>query len=81
MDTFCDDRRRRGIDPERRRDHSAVTGAGRNRGHLSGFQYICSLNSDAVRCSESYEQFDSDSFVQLRLADESDEGRLLGVRF
>lgn len=46
-----------------------------------GFQYICTLNSDMVPYSEFAEDFDFDSFVRLRLTDESDESGLLGIRF
>jgi uncharacterized protein YydD (DUF2326 family) len=46
-----------------------------------GFQYICTLNSDMVPRSEFASDFNFDSFVRLRLTDESDEGGLLGVRF
>lgn len=46
-----------------------------------GFQYICTLNSDMVPRSEFAADFDFDSFVRLRLTDESDESGLLGIRF
>lgn len=46
-----------------------------------GFQYICTLNSDMVPRSEFASDLNFDSFVRLRLTDESDEGGLLGVRF
>jgi len=48
---------------------------------IYGFQYICTLNSDMVPYSEFAADFDFDSFVRLRLTDESDEGGLLGIRF
>jgi uncharacterized protein YydD (DUF2326 family) len=46
-----------------------------------GFQYICTLNSDSVPYSEFAADFDFDSFVRLRLTDESDESGLLGIPF
>lgn len=46
-----------------------------------GFQYICTLNSDMVPRSEFAADFDFDSFVRLRLTDESDETGLLGILF
>lgn len=46
-----------------------------------GFQYICTINSDAVPYREFTSSFDFDSHVRLRLTDESPEGCLLGVRF
>lgn len=45
------------------------------------FQYICTINSDAVPYDEFTESFDFDSYLRLRLTDESPEGCLLGVRF
>ncbi|AFZ25962.1 hypothetical protein Cylst_3847 [Cylindrospermum stagnale PCC 7417] len=46
-----------------------------------GFQYICTLNSDMVPRSEFPLDFNFDSFVRLRLTDESEEGGLLGISF
>ena len=46
-----------------------------------GFQYICTLNSDMVPRSEFAADFDFNSFVRLRLTDESDESGLLGILF
>jgi uncharacterized protein YydD (DUF2326 family) len=46
-----------------------------------GFQYICTLNSDRVPYSEFAKDFNFDSFVRLRLTDESDESGLLGILF
>jgi uncharacterized protein YydD (DUF2326 family) len=46
-----------------------------------GFQYICTFNSDMI----PYEKFDGDfnfnSFVRMRLTDDNDRGRLLGINF
>jgi uncharacterized protein YydD (DUF2326 family) len=46
-----------------------------------GFQYICTLNSDMIPHSELPLDFNFDSFVRLRLTDESEEGGLLGISF
>ncbi|MFM5890649.1 MAG: ABC-three component system protein, partial [Dolichospermum sp.] len=46
-----------------------------------GFQYICTLNSDRVPRSDFALDFDFDSFVRLRLTDEGEEGKLLGISF
>ena len=46
-----------------------------------GFQYICTINSDAIPISEFEDGFSLDEFVRLRLTDKSVEGCLLGVRF
>ncbi len=46
-----------------------------------GFQYICTINSDAIHDAEFEPGFDLSEFVRLRLTDESPEGRLLGVPF
>jgi len=46
-----------------------------------GFQYICTLNSDAVPVSDFSKEFDFDSHVRLTLTDATDEGRLMGIRF
>ncbi|MFB2880534.1 ABC-three component system protein [Floridanema aerugineum] len=48
-----------------------------------GFQYICTFNSDMIPRSEFSQDFEKnfDSFVRLRLTDDTDEGGLLGIRF
>jgi uncharacterized protein YydD (DUF2326 family) len=46
-----------------------------------GFQYICTFNSDMIPQSEFSSDFDFDSFVRLRLTDDTDEGGLLGISF
>ena len=46
-----------------------------------GFQYICALNSDMLPSNEFSPEFDLESFVRLRLTDESAEGGLLGIRY
>lgn len=46
-----------------------------------GFQYICTINSDAVPQAALMNGFDLDAHVVLRLTDATREGGLLGVRF
>jgi uncharacterized protein YydD (DUF2326 family) len=46
-----------------------------------GFQYICTFNSDMIPYSEFDDDFDFNSFVRLKLTDDNDEGRLLGISF
>jgi len=46
-----------------------------------GFQYICTINSDAIPQSEFEPGFDLEKFVRLRLTDATPAGCLLGVRF
>lgn len=45
------------------------------------FQYICTLNSDTIPWAEFDPDFDLNSFVRLRLTDETNSGGLLGIRF
>ncbi|CAN7758965.1 DUF2326 domain-containing protein [Ensifer adhaerens] len=44
-----------------------------------GFQYICCLNSGALP-TDHFGAFDIEATVRLRLTDEGDQGRLLGMR-
>ena len=46
-----------------------------------GFQYVCALNSDTLPSNEFSHAFDLESFVRLRLTDESEDGGLLGIRY
>jgi uncharacterized protein YydD (DUF2326 family) len=46
-----------------------------------GFQYICTLNSDAVPWDEFSPGFDFEAHVRRRLTDASEDGSLLGTRF
>lgn len=46
-----------------------------------GFQYICTMNSDAVPRTEFGKDFDFDSLVRLRLSDEDPRSSLTGIRF
>ncbi|MEA5470354.1 ABC-three component system protein [Spirulina sp. 06S082] len=45
------------------------------------FQYICTLNSDMIPESEFSDNFDFSSYIRLRLTDENDSGKLLGIPF
>ena len=47
----------------------------------NGFQYVCALNSDTLPSNELSPAFDLESFVRIRLTDESEEGGLLGIRY
>jgi uncharacterized protein YydD (DUF2326 family) len=46
-----------------------------------GFQYICTINSDAVPTTEFTEGFDFTSHLRLVLSDKDNESRLMGMRF
>ena len=46
-----------------------------------GFQYICTINSDAVPTGEFSVGFDFTSYVRLVLSDKDEESRLMGLRF
>ncbi len=47
----------------------------------TGFQYICTLNSDNVPWDEFSPQFDLSKYIKLNLTDESADGCLLGIRY
>lgn len=47
----------------------------------AGFQYVCTINSDAVAEHELPDDFDLNDYVRLRLTDASPAGSLLGIRF
>lgn len=47
----------------------------------SGFQYICTINSDSVPYQELGSDFDFSKYVRIRLTDEAIEGSLLGIRY
>lgn len=46
-----------------------------------GFQYICTMNSDAVPTDEFSEDFAIEPYVRRRLTDVTEDGTLLGIRF
>jgi uncharacterized protein YydD (DUF2326 family) len=46
-----------------------------------GFQYICTLNSDAIPTKDLSSDFDINRFVRLTLTDRTPAGSLLGIRF
>ena len=45
------------------------------------FQYICTMNSDAVPWAEFGKDFDFNELVRLRLSDEDEKSSLTGIRF
>lgn len=45
------------------------------------FQYICTMNSDAIPTKDFSEGFNLDKYVRKTLTDASDDGGLLGIRF
>ena len=47
----------------------------------SGFQYICTFNSDMIPTGEFSPEFVVDDYIRLRLTDASPEGSLLGLRY
>jgi len=46
-----------------------------------GFQYICTMNSDAIPWGDFTSDFEFNQFVRRTLTDSSEEGGLLGIRF
>jgi len=46
-----------------------------------GFQYICTMNSDALPTGDFSEDFDLNGFVRLRMTDATEAGCLFGIRF
>lgn len=47
----------------------------------AGFQYICTMNSDAIPWKELAGRVDVGRYVRLTLTDEHEAGSLLGIRF
>ena len=46
-----------------------------------GYQYICTLNSDALPWDDFTSGFEIETYVRLRLTDDKETGSLLGLRF
>lgn len=47
-----------------------------------GFQYICTLNSDAIPPAKDFSQnFSLDKYVRITFSDKTEDGGLLGARF
>ncbi len=46
-----------------------------------GFQYICTLNSDAIPTNDLPDGFDINRYVRLTLTDKTPAGSLLGMRY
>ncbi|MEI2358991.1 ABC-three component system protein [Priestia megaterium] len=63
------------FDPVDERQVESAVKLAKKESHEKGFQYICLLNSDKIQIGDELE-----SFVRLRLTDNSDEGGLLGIR-
>lgn len=64
------------VDP---RQYGLALQLAEQKSKLEGFQYICCLNSGALPTRHSG-NLSIDQCVRLRLSDESDSGRLLGLR-
>ena len=47
----------------------------------NGFQYICTLNSDAVPHGDFDKKFNFESYIVRTLTDKTEDGSLLGTRF
>ena len=67
-----------GVD-ERQRAHALEIAA--KDANAEGFQYICTLNSDAVPYGEFSEGFDITKYIRLTLTDVDQAGCLLGIRY
>jgi len=47
----------------------------------NGFQYICTMNSDAIPYDDFDKKFDFKKFIVMTFTDATDDGGLLGIRF
>lgn len=47
----------------------------------SGFQYICTMNSDTIPKTDLKADFDFDKYVVVKFSDATPDGGLLGIRF
>ena len=64
------------VDP---RQYGLALQLAEQKSKLEGFQYICCLNSGALP-TKHLGDLSIDQCVRLRLSDEGDSGRLLGLR-
>lgn len=64
------------VDP---RQYGLALKLAEEKSRIEGFQYICCLNSGALP-RKHLGEFDLEAFTRLRLTDEGEEGRLLGMR-
>ena len=46
-----------------------------------GFQYICTLNSDAIPTKDLSQDFNLDKYIRITFSDAKEDGGLLGIRF
>ena len=67
-----------GVD-ERQRAHGLELAERKAR--ECGFQYICTLNSDAIPWKDFSREFDFNGFIRLMLTDKDLSGSLLGIRY
>jgi len=64
------------VDP---RQYGLALQLAKQRSEIEGFQYICCLNSGALPTAHLGD-LDMEELTKLRLTDEGEEGRLLGIR-
>jgi uncharacterized protein YydD (DUF2326 family) len=69
------------FDPVDSRQRAVALELAQRESEESGFQYICTMNSDMVPIDEFSDGFDIEKYVRLRLTDAADDGGLLGMRF
>ncbi len=67
-----------GVD-ERQRANALILAS--QKADACGFQYICTINTDALPIEELGDTFPLQSFVRLTLTDQTADGSLLGIRF
>lgn len=67
-----------GVD-ERQRANSLILAA--RKSQECGFQYICTMNTDAIPWQELGGELSLQQFVRLTLTDQTVDGSLLGIRF
>lgn len=69
------------FDPVDSRQRTSALQTAARESRSSGFQYLCTLNSDQVPSPLFDTGFNLDEFVRLRLTDKTPEGSLFGIRF
>ena len=69
------------FDPVDTRQRAVALELAQRESDESGFQYICTINSDMVPRDEFSDGFRFESFVRLILTDATDDGGLLGIRY
>ncbi len=63
------------------RQHALALEIAAKDADAEGFQYICTLNSDAVPYGEFSDGFDIKKYIRLTLTDKDQAGCLLGIRY